>query len=125
MLLNYIHKYFKKNSNNNLEQLDESIFTNWFVNCEPFKDENFIEQSWTNFPESWRLIRLKEIIHITSGKRPGVKENLKKDEFIYHLYGASSIMGYVSEYSYNEPILLIGRVGTLGIVQRVIDKSSI
>lgn len=34
-------------------------------------------------------------------------------------------MGYVSEYSYNEPILLIGRVGTLGIVQRVIDKSSI
>lgn len=37
MLLNYIHKYFKKKSNNNLEQLDESIFTNWFVNCEPFK----------------------------------------------------------------------------------------
>ena len=31
-------------------------------------------------------------------------------------------MVYVSEYSYNEPILLIGRVGTLGIVQRVIDK---
>lgn len=38
MLLNYIHKYFKKkNSNNNLEQLAESIFTNWFVNCEPLK----------------------------------------------------------------------------------------
>ena len=108
--------------NNNLEQLAESIFTNWFVKCEPFKDENFIEHSWTNYPENWELIRLKEIINITSGKRPGAKEDLKNDEFSYPLYGASSIMGYVSEYSYNEPILLIGRVGTLGIVQRVLDK---
>lgn len=108
--------------NNNLEQLAESIFKNWFINCEPFVEENFIEHVWTNFPESWTLIKLKDIINITSGKQPGDKEDLKKGEFIYPLYGASSIMGYVSKYSYNEPILLIGRVGTLGIVQRVIDK---
>lgn len=31
-------------------------------------------------------------------------------------------MGYVSDYSYNKPILLIVRVGTLGIVQKVNDK---
>ena len=123
-LLNSIEEKIELNSeiNNNLEQLAESIFKNWFVKCEPFKNENFIEHSWTNFPESWKLIRLKDIIHITSGKRPGDKQDLKKDKFIYPLYGASSIMGYVSEYSYNEPILLIGRVGTLGIVQRVLDK---
>ena len=112
----------KEKLNNNLEQLAESIFKNWFINCEPFVEENFIEHVWTNFPESWTLIKLKDIINITSGKRPGDKEDLKKGEFIYPLYGASSIMGYVSKYSYNEPILLIGRVGTLGIVQRVIDK---
>ena len=123
-IIDSINKKIEINNkiNNNLEQLTESIFKNWFVKCEPFKNENFIEHSWTNFPESWELIRLKDIIHITSGKRPGDKQDLKNNKFIYPLYGASSIMGYVSEYSYNEPILLIGRVGTLGIVQRVLDK---
>ena len=39
------------------------------------------------------------------------------------MYGASGIMAYTTDKLYDIPILLIGRVGTLGIVQKIYEKS--
>lgn len=39
------------------------------------------------------------------------------------MLGASGIIGYTSEYLYNEKIIVIGRVGTHGIVQEISKAS--
>ena len=65
---------------------------------------------------------MNTIITITSGKRPSVKDNLKTKEMNIPLIGASSIMGYTNQYLFKEKILITGRVGTHGIIQRFDSK---
>jgi type I restriction enzyme S subunit len=93
--------------NANLEKLASSLFKKWFVDI---GDE---------LPEGWRMGKFSDITEITSGKRPSNNKDVQTDEFKIPLLGASSIMGYVKEYLYNEPILITGRVGTHGIIQKV------
>lgn len=103
----------------NLEEQLSLLFNDWFVNCTPFKNEELIKSEWGVVPESWKDIEFGELIEITSGNRPDEKSEDKTSEFNIPLFGASKIMGYTKEYSYNEDILIIGRVGTHGVVQRV------
>lgn len=106
-------------ANKNLEEQLSLLFNDWFVNCTPFKNEELIKSEWGVVPESWKDIEFGELIEITSGNRPDEKSEDKTSEFNIPLFGASKIMGYTKEYSYNEDILIIGRVGTHGVVQRV------
>ena len=108
-----------KSINKNLEEQLSLLFNDWFVNCTPFKNEELIKSEWDVVPESWKDIEFGELIEITSGNRPDEKSEDKTSEFNIPLFGASKIMGYTKEYSYNEDILIIGRVGTHGVVQRV------
>lgn len=73
-------------------------------------------------PHVWEEGTLSNIADITSGKRPPSKENFESNQTPYPIIGASSVMGYTSEYMYSNPILVIGRVGTHGIVQRLDTK---
>ena len=107
--------------NKTLESISQAIFKKWFVDLE------FPEYEKTKFvnglPEGWRNGALGEIVSIESGKRPGEKSETKTQDFTVPLMGASSIMGFVKDALYNEPILIIGRVGTHGIVQRISSPS--
>lgn len=60
---------------------------------------------------------------ISSGKRPPIKSPNYTDECVFPLFGATSQMGYTSEYLTDEKLLVIGRVGTHGVVQRVNGKA--
>jgi len=119
--LSLIDKKIETNEkiNKNLEEQLSLLFNDWFVNCTPFKNEELIKSEWGVVPESWKDIEFGELIEITSGNRPDEKSEDKTSEFNIPLFGASKIMGYTKEYSYNEDILIIGRVGTHGVVQRV------
>ena len=108
-----------KKINKNLEEQLNLIFNDWFVNCTPFKNEELIKLEWGFVPESWKDIEFGELIEITSGDRPKEKSEIKTSEFKIPLFGASKIMGYTKEVLYHEDILIIGRVGTHGVVQRV------
>ena len=105
--------------NNHLEEQLELIFNDWFIKCTPFNKEELIKTEWGIIPKSWKNIEFGKLIEITSGDRPNEKSEDKTLEFDIPLFGASKIMGYTKEASYNEDILIIGRVGTHGIVQRV------
>ena len=61
---------------------------------------------------------LEDIANITSGKRPLYKQTEYSDNAKVPLIGASSIMGYTNAVLYDEKILVTGRVGTHGIIQR-------
>ena len=96
--------------NNNLVQQAKVIYQAWF--------ENFI-LSDGSCPPTWKRGKLADIANITSGKRPQKKSTKKLDGFEIPLVGATSIVGFTNESNYTNKILVIGRVGTHGIVQRI------
>lgn len=58
------------------------------------------------------------IADITSGKRPPIKSAEKTDTAAIPIVGAASVMGYTTEANHTNKILVTGRVGTHGVVQR-------
>ena len=95
--------------NTNLEQQAGGLFKNWFVDFEPFGGK---------MPEGWKVGKLSDIAEITSGKRPPMKQSDFSKNISIPLVGAASVMGYTNQVLYNEPILITGRVGTHGVIQR-------
>ena len=104
--------------NENLEQQAQALFKSWFVDFEPFKNGEFVESEIGMIPKGWRVGAFGEIMTIASGKRPPKKESSFSHECNIPLVGASDIMGYTNSVLFNEDILVTGRVGTHGIVQR-------
>lgn len=110
-----------------IEYFSYSIYKKWFMDFE-FPDKNgvsyksnggeMMESQLGLIPREWKVDSLGSLINISSGKRPQKTSLIKNEEFKYPLIGASSIMGYVPNYLYEEQILVIGRVGTHGVVQR-------
>lgn len=97
----------------NLEEQAQAIFKSWFVNFEPFGGE---------MPEDWKIGKLSDIAQVTSGKRPPMKQAESTKGVDIPLVGAASIMGFTNDILYDEPILVTGRVGTHGIIQRFCSK---
>lgn len=95
--------------NDNLAEQVSSIFQAWFEEYIPFNG---------TCPNSWKQGTLGDIASITSGKRPPMKFAKKNDAASIPLVGASSVMGFTTEANHTDKILVIGRVGTHGIVQR-------
>jgi len=104
--------------NQTLEEMAQAIFKSWFVDFEPFQDGEFVDSELGRIPKGWRVGTLSEIMEISSGKRPKSKSKNYSIESEIPVIGASDIMGYTKKPLINEKIIVIGRVGTHGIVQR-------
>jgi type I restriction enzyme S subunit len=87
----------------------QAVFKSWFVDFEPWGGV---------MPDNWDKGVLGDIASITSGKRPSHSQSKPNIEANIPLIGASSIMGYTNVVLYNEKILITGRVGTHGVIQR-------
>ena len=59
-----------------------------------------------------------DVAIITSGKRPLSRHATSSNEADIPIIGASTIMGFTNAALYNEKILVTGRVGTHGVIQR-------
>ena len=123
-LVNILDKIDKKieinkRINKNLEEQLSLIFDDIFVKCSQYEKEALVKTDWGYIPKDWKNVDFGDLIQITSGDRPDEKSEVKTFEFNIPLFGASKIMGYTKESSYNEKILIIGRVGTHGVIQRV------
>ena len=75
-------------------------------------------------PEDWEVKALGEIIKLSSGKtKPKILLDLKNEDYNYPVFGGNGIMGYSNEYNSEGRVILIGRVGELcGITRLVEDK---
>ena len=69
-------------------------------------------------PFDWKESELGQIVEIQSGKRPTIKQSAKTNDVCIPLVGAASVMGYTNKANYNNKILITGRVGTHGVIQR-------
>lgn len=95
--------------NNNLEQQVSVLYQSWF---EDFEITNGV------CPENWRYQELSTIADIASGKRPPVKSDTRNEKTPISIVGAASVMGFTSEANHTDKILVTGRVGTHGVIQR-------
>lgn len=100
---------YNNNINKNLEQQVSVLYQSWF---EDFEITNGV------CPEDWSYQELSSIADIASGKRPPVKSNVCNQETPISIVGAASVMGFTSEANHTDKILVTGRVGTHGVVQR-------
>lgn len=95
--------------NKNLEQQASEIYKAWFENFLPFRGE---------CPTTWRRGTLSDIAHVSSGKRPLNKSKMKTSKMTIPLVGAADVMGFTDRANHTDKILVTGRVGTHGIIQR-------
>ena len=110
-ILNTISDKMRQNTevNKNLEEQASAIYQAWFEDFTPFDG---------NCPAEWKQGVLSDIANVTSGKRPPMKSAEKTDIAPIPLVGAASVMGFTSESNHVDKILVTGRVGTHGVVQR-------
>ena len=109
-----------------LSSIDEKIALNEQINKNLMEQASVLYKAWFEdfilfnglCPPMWKQGILADIANITSGKRPPVKSAVKTDTAVIPLVGAASVMGYTSEANHTDKILVTGRVGTHGVVQR-------
>jgi type I restriction enzyme S subunit len=112
----------KKRENEILEKTAMAIFKNWFVDFEPFKDEEFVynEELGRGIPKGWEVKKIGDVIKFIYGE--GLPERNRK-EGIYPVVGSSGIVGFHSEYIAEPPTIIIGRKGNAGSVQLFLENS--
>ena len=119
--------------NQTLEEIASLLYKRWFVDFEfpddkgnPYKSSGgeMVNSELGMIPKGWEVKELGEVLEISSGNRPVQKSEEKTKENIFPIVGASKIMGYTNNYILDDTneVLIIGRVGTLGIIQEYREK---
>ena len=106
--------------------LDAKINLNLKINQNLLYQASTIYQAWFedyvlfdgSCPESWIQGSLADIATVSSGKRPPMKSSERTDSICIPIVGAASVMGYTFEANHTDKILVTGRVGTHGVIQR-------
>lgn len=103
-----------------MKTIDDKITLNRKINNNLFEQASVLFQKLCvdEASSDWKEGILGDIAYITSGKRPPMRSDNMTDEAKIPLVGAASIMGYTSEANHTDKILVTGRVGTHGVVQR-------
>ncbi len=126
--------------NRTLEEMARAIFKSWFVDFDPVRakasgqqpqglkpeivalfPDSFEDSELGEIPKGWRVRHIGELAEVSSGKRPDARFAERSDEASVPLWGGNGPMAFVRKPLFDEPILLTGRVGTLGSVFRITD----
>jgi len=120
--------------NQNLEQLAQVIFKEWFVKFRfpghekvkmvdlPVEASAQAGSELGKIPEGWEIKNLEEIVEIEYGKGPASKDLKSKG---YPVYGANGIIGYHNDYEFENPQVIVGCRGVVGSLFKTLPKSSI
>ena len=75
-----------------------------------------LEESWGLLDMKFNSYELQELVKIKYGKN---QKKVASDSGDYPIYGTGGLMGYATDYLYDEPSVLIGRKGTISKVRYV------
>lgn len=131
-----------RKTNETLEAIAKALFKSWFVDFDPVKakaegrptrlpdeisdlfPDSFEDSELGEIPRGWSIATLSDISSISTGKRPLSVSNSHSGANRIPVYGGAGIMGYTcSALTAGEPILTTGRVGTLGVVNKVFKEA--
>lgn len=93
----------------NLEETAQALYNKMFVQgIDP-----------DNLPDGWRMGVFEDFASVSGGKACTIdKSATKTEEYRYPIAGATGVIGYSSDYNSKGKSLTIGRVGSLGVVNR-------
>jgi len=85
----------KKRQNEILEKVAMAIFKSWFVDFEPFKDEEFVynEELGKEIPKKWEVKKLGRFAEIIMGQSPSSKYYNKKERVYLLFKGKGNMEG--------------------------------
>lgn len=99
--------------------LNERICSNLEATAQVLYNKMFVQDiDPDNLPPGWSLGTLSDIADISSGKSCKNKKNIQSSTYKYPIAGATGIIGYASETNAIGELMTVGRVGTLGVVNR-------
>ncbi|MEK6777224.1 MAG: restriction endonuclease subunit S, partial [bacterium] len=81
--------------------------------------DSFVDSELGEIPKGWATGVLDDLADVSSGKRPEVRHSEASEEANVPLWGGNGPMAFVPKALIEHPILLTGRVGTLGVVFRI------
>ena len=123
--------------NETLEAMARALFKSWFVDFDPVRarmegrdpglpqpladlfPDSFEDSELGEIPRGWEVGAVADLAEVSSGKRPNVRFPEASEQAAVPLWGGNGPMAFVTEALVDEPILLTGRVGTLGSVFRI------
>ena len=123
--------------NETLEAMSRALFKSWFVDFDPVRakmegrdpglpkhladlfPDRLVGSELVPIPEGWEVGAVEDLAEVSSGKRPGVRYAEASDLAQVPLWGGNGPMAFVPEPLVEYPILLTGRVGTLGSIFRI------
>ena len=123
-----------RHTNETLEAMARAIFQDWFVDFGPTRAKMegrspyLASEIWSLFPDrldhegkpqGWETGTINDLAEVSSGKRPDVRFDEASPEGSIPLWGGNGPMAFVATPLVRNPILLTGRVGTLGSVFRI------
>jgi type I restriction enzyme S subunit len=83
--------------------------------------DRLVESEVGEISEGWEVGTVADYAAVSSGKRPDVRYPEISDKASVPLWGGNGPMAYVPHALIEYPILLTGRVGTLGSVFRIVS----
>lgn len=130
--------------NKTLEDMAKALFKSWFVDFDVVRAKqkglpkadimreyhltddlydlfpsSFADSPLGPIPSGWEVKTIQEIAKISSGKRPQSAQDQKSLTHNVAVYGGNGIKWWTQTPLYTTPIIITGRVGTLGQVYRI------
>ena len=126
-----------------LEEMARALFKSWFVDFEPVRakmegrwrrgeslpglpahlhhlfPDRLVDSALGEIPEGWEVKQIDELADVRSGKRPKVRLSAPAVGAEVPVWGGNGPMAFTAEPLFDQPMLLTGRVGTLGSVFRI------
>jgi type I restriction enzyme S subunit len=95
------------------------------VNGNPYKSSGgkMILSDLGYIPNEWEISNFGNLVTISSGKKSINKTATSNEIYNIPILGASQIIGYTDKPLYLENIIVIGRVGTHGVIQDIVGAS--
>jgi type I restriction enzyme S subunit len=123
--------------NTTLEAMARALFQSWFVDFDPVHakaegrqpvgmdaetaalfPDSFEDSALGPIPKGWAHTYLSAVADVGSGKRPSAQYECRSPSASVPIFGGAGQTGWTDTPLINEPVILTGRVGTLGRVLR-------
>lgn len=126
-----------RHMNETLEAIARALFKSWFIDFDPVRakmasrdlglpnhltdlfPDRLVDSELGPIPEGWGVKTIEDLAEVSSGKRPRVRYAEASPLAQVPLWGGNGPMAFVPEPLVEYPILLTGRVGTLGSIFRI------
>jgi len=102
--------------NRTLEDMAQAIFKSWFIDFDGVPPSELVDSELGPIPRGWQVGLFGDLVKVASGKRQTVRSDVKDDANTVPLLGGAGQIGWTTESLFSAPIIVTGRVGTLGVV---------